>query len=875
MRSTALVLALLATGASAANLSGTVTGPGGAPVATAEVRLWASTGKDYSYQATGGQTTMTDANGNYTFSNVAPGQYIIDVIASGLADRYFQNDGGSGYFDATVITVVSGQDLSGLNISMDVSGGFDGMATVAGGLAAGVQVRVELVADPRVEHNDTSQAGPHQGGFYMRDLPQGLYRVALHDVSAVQADKLGPMSTVASGANGNVGTIDLSAAPADPYEPNNSQAMATSVSSAPLQQLPQMPYVTSGARIAPRNSGDVDWYCTTMRTGDRLYATAVGTLLLETGGTHESPWVDPVMSLWRPDGTGTYQKVLENDDGAPGTQRGALIDTGELADGGAMCVVVSSYGDTAYTGMNQGSAGDYQLTIKMGNRGPKVTTTSADGGTFPTPPQMVTINEGDTFTASLTYSDPENDMLSATWDLVGADNAAITQGSFNTAGGMSTFQWTASYSSANDSPYTLTFTVSDGDITRVITIIIQVLAVNVPPTVPVPLTPVDGGRVQTATPMLVCSESSDLNQETTTYEFELYYGDGGVAADGGALPSQAASVVGVDGGWIDDGGVPPQASLTAMTIPENSRVRWRVRAYDGHPANGHSAWSAFVSFLVDVTNEPPLAPIITKPANGDTMLALMPTITVAPPIDPEGDAMQLFIEIAKDSMFAMNVDMSGPLNATSTPTMWTSNATLDYGGTYYVRAHAVDARGGVGPMSATVSFTIRTNMPPSIPPFVDPDSTACNMGYILSKPSSIVLGQSMDPEMDAITVQLQIFLASEDPSTATPVFDQSRLQQGSSTVFDVSNTPIPMGLQHRARARASDNFSPSGWGECLFTVGQPPAGDGGMGGGAGGGSAGTGGGGGTQTPGGCHCGSAEGLLAIAALALLRRRRRTV
>jgi hypothetical protein len=874
MRSTALVLALLATGASAATLSGTVTGPGGAPVASAQVRLWVFTGKDFSFTAAGAQMTTTDGSGNYAFANVAPGQYVIDVQGGGFADRYYQNDGGSGYVDGTVITVVSGQDQGGLNITMDLSGGVDGLGTVGGGLSAGLQVVTELISDPRVNHNDTTQGGPHQGEFHMRGLPSGLYRIALHDISAQQADKLGAMSTVANGANGDDGTTDLPAAPADPYEPNNTQPMATSVSPTPLQQIPQIPYTTTGARIAPRNTGDVDWYCTSMRTGDRLVATAVGTLALETGGTHESPWVDPVMSLWRPDGTGTYQKVLENDDGAPGTQRGARVDTGELAQGGPMCVVVSTYGDTAYAGMNQGSAGDYQLTMKMGNRGPTVTATSADGGTFPAPPLMVTINEGDTFTATLTYSDPEHDMLSATWNLVSASNVVETQGSFNTLSGMSTFQWTADQTAMRDSPYTLTLTVSDGDIARVVTIIIQVLAVNVPPSVPVPLSPVDGGSVQTATPQLLCAESSDLDQETTTYEFELDYGDAGLAADGGVLPSQAASVVGTDGGWIDDGGVPPIVTYIATPIPENARVHWRVRAYDGHPANGHSPWSPYASFLVDQMNDPPLAPVITKPMNGDTMLAEMPTITVAPPIDPEGDAMQLFIEIAKDSMFTMNVDMSGAINATSMPTMWTTNVTLDFGATYYARAHAVDARGGVSPMSATVSFTVRNTLPPSIPPFVDPDSTACNMGYILSKPSSIVVGQSIDPAMLPVTVQLQIFLASEDPGTATPAFDQSRLQQGSSTVFDVSNTPIPMGLQHRARIRASDQYGPSGWGECLFTVGQPPVGDGGMGGGAGGGSAGTGGGGGTQTPGGCHCGSAEGLLAIAALALVRRRRRT-
>src|SRR5207248_1818466 len=103
---------------------------------------------------------------------------------------------------------------------------------------------------------------------------------------------------------------------------------------------------------------------------------------------------------------------------------------------------------------------------------------------------------------------------------------------------------------AKDSPYVLTFRVTDTDIVRVITVNVVVLAVNVAPTVPVPLSPADGGRLTTQTPPLVCRESTDEDEETLTYEYELYYGgDGGVVA-------QTGSVVGLDGGWLWDGGGP-------------------------------------------------------------------------------------------------------------------------------------------------------------------------------------------------------------------------------------------------------------------------------------------------------------------------------
>src|SRR4051794_32689193 len=104
MRISALVFALIATAASAANLSGTVTG-GGGPVAAAEVRLWIQTGKDFSFTVAGGQMTTTNGAGQYTFAGVNPGRYIIDVRGDTFADRYYQSDGGTGYVDATVISV--------------------------------------------------------------------------------------------------------------------------------------------------------------------------------------------------------------------------------------------------------------------------------------------------------------------------------------------------------------------------------------------------------------------------------------------------------------------------------------------------------------------------------------------------------------------------------------------------------------------------------------------------------------------------------------------------------------------------------------------------------------------------------------------------
>jgi hypothetical protein len=166
-------------------------------------------------------------------------------------------------------------------------------------------------------------------------------------------------------------------------------------------------------------------------------------------------------------------------------------------------------------------------------------------------------------------------------------------------------------------------------------------------------------------------------------------------------------------------------------------------------------------------------------------------------------------------------------------------------------------------------FSVRANMPPAVPQFIQPDmGTTCMGGYVSEHPLNAVVSQVTDSEGDDINIELRIFLASEDTTTATPVFHQTRAQTGMESEFDISGVPIPKDLQHRMQVRSFDKYGPSAWNDCVFTFGKAPpmdAGTGDM-------DAGTGGGGEVSTKGGCHCGSAEGLLAIAALALFRRRR---
>ncbi|MBL8956354.1 MAG: carboxypeptidase regulatory-like domain-containing protein [Myxococcaceae bacterium] len=843
-----------------ATISGRVTNAAGTGVQS-EVRLWARSGKWFSFSAAGGQVLTSTATGTYTFSNVPAGDYLVDCRPSGgHNDRWFDLD-NTGYVagDADLLTVTATQTRTNVDIVVEPGGGASGTVRINGNLAAGMQVRIERVMDVRVHHNDTSQGAEHQGEFHMRGVPPGSYRIIVHDPMGTNGDRVtaSPFNVTVGGV-ANVGDFPLSAAASDPTEPNNTRTAATMFTASATA-----PYNSpNGARIGPRGS-DVDWYCTNAAAGDRYIARVQGIVNIEGGMSHESPWVDPVVAFYGNNAAGSVVKLDDDDDSGP-LSLDALLDTGEVR-AGPVCFAVSTFGDTGFTGASQGSAGDYRLTVTYGNRGPQVVATR---GGMPVG-SSITIAEGDLLSVDVAWSDPEMDMLTASWNLVGASGQSASMGSFNTSMPSGTFLWRAPQTAAEDSPYVLTLRAADADITRTVTVNVNVTAVNIAPTVPVPLAPADGGFVPSQTPALTCRESTDEDETTLSYDYEVYYG-----GDGGT-PAETGTVVGRDGGWLPDAGGPAATvSFITSVIPENTHVRWRARAFDGTASNGHSAWSPMVGFVIDAMNDPPAAPVLEKPADGETVMVIRPTFSAVPPVDPEGDAYSLFFEVARDAMFTASEGTSPPVPVgPGATTMWTFDVKdLEWGTQYFARAWAIDARNGRSMYSNVNAFRVRDNMPPTVPPFITPGTPDCAMGFLGAKPLAVQVGNATDPEGDTIRIQLKVFLAREDPATATPAFNETRLQTNGLTEFDTSAAVIPRDVQHRLQARALDPYGASAPSECLFTVGTRPSMDAGMTTGDGGvADAGTGG---TSTKGGCKCDGAGGfgLIALVALAFKKRRR---
>jgi hypothetical protein len=415
----------------------------------------------------------------------------------------------------------------------------------------------------------------------------------------------------------------------------------------------------------------------------------------------------------------------------------------------------------------------------------------------------------------------------------------VSEASFNASTATATWSWQTDQVAARGSPYTVTFEAAETELAATVDVIIQVTGVNVPPELPVHAAPADGARVATDQPELRIINSTDVDFDPLVYELELYQ-------DPDLAPVHSDSVA--EGASGETAWVPP-------ALLENTRYTWRVRAYDGQLDNPYSPWTTAWRFLVDVANDPPEPPVMSKPDGSQVVLSRNPTLEAINPTDPEDDPLELTFEVGLDADFSTSIAVSPPqpVNAASTTTAWRLATPLDWSTTYYVRAWATDDRGGRSDNSNVLSFSLRQNQPPPTPELFTPFDTGCDAGVAVTYPlAPITVVNVLDPDGDAVWLDLEIYDAAREPDAAAPVFALSLPQStGPSTNFIVDSSELVNGTLYLVRARANDTFEQSDWSSCQFIAVVN----------------------GSAT-GGCDCKAGHaGFGALLALALLLRRRR--
>jgi hypothetical protein len=801
-------IAALAGTAAAGTVSGRITeAAGGAGIASAEVRIWVLGTKGYSIT----QTVAANASGDYAFT-VGAGTYKVDARGPGgsginYGDRWYDaaapSSGGYVGDNADALAVTATSATGSIDIALEILGGADGTVLHSGSTPApSMWVRMERRGEVRIHHNDFSDAPT--GLASMRGMvPAGDYQIITYDPTGVRDTLLtaGPFS-ITSNTNGSFGNLAMGNAPADPNEGNNTaNCGASSINAAALHMDPPQSWSSAGARIGPLANADVDWYCFTAVDGDRLFLTAT-TEFTFNGATRRHPWTDPLLSFWR---GARVTRLVENDDYL-GTLD-ARVDTGPLT-AGCHCAAVTTFGDANYVGAGQNSTGPYQLRVVMGNR-PPVPSIKKGATEVPAAPATFTIDEGDTLTLDLSYRDADHDVPTKAFTHTDNTATAVAGGTLALNAETGTYTWVAGPTAAAGSPYTLRLTAGDTEFpsqSKTVTLVVR--DVNMPPEVPVPVSPINNAVVMTGAPALVWSNAADPETNPVTYDVELY------ADDTGGAPAQSIT------------GVAETATTTMWTpatIAENTRVFWRVRARDN--LGGLSPWSDYAAFLVDSANDAPEQPILLKPADAETIAMRRPGLSVLNVEDPEDDAIEFFFEIASDSNFTM-IAWSSPgvaQNVVSGTTMASTGVDLLWGGEYFARVKARDARGGESTWSDTHRFRLKQNVPPGDPAW---DGACVATTYDMAPPTEIVVRNVIDLESEPITFELQVFRFDDDPGNSFPVYQTTAMMStsGATTAIPVDLSELENG-RYRYFVRAFDGTDASNAIECELTLDVVPPGD--------------------------------------------------
>jgi len=210
---------------------------------------------------------------------------------------------------------------------------------------------------------------------------------------------------------------------------------------------------------------------------------------------------------------------------------------------------------------------------------------------------------------------------------------------------------------------------------------------NSAPTDIVFIEPTDGDELESQSPVLRATESSDIEGDVITYTIEL---DTAATFDSEDLVATTLEDTGA-------GEVVWDLSDDSIVLAENVTWNARIRAVDAIGAA--SGWDT-ISFFVRGPNDGPAAPMLIAPEDGWSQLETdaLPLFVVAHAVDPEGDTVLYDIQVATDlemtDVVAEVTDLvpgagdEGTLDQTS----WRPAEAFGTG-TFYWTARAVDADG--------------------------------------------------------------------------------------------------------------------------------------------------------------------------------------
>lgn len=314
------------------------------------------------------------------------------------------------------------------------------------------------------------------------------------------------------------------------------------------------------------------------------------------------------------------------------------------------------------------------------------------------------------------------------------------------------------------------------------------------PTIPDMETPVDGGQVAVLSPVLVIHNSTDPDGDAVTYDFEVY-------ADAGLRTRVASETQVVEGTDTTHWQVP-------VTLADNHRYTWRVRASDGF---ARSFWK-YGNFFINTANDAPSVFSASRPRDNGHVCTLTPELQVTNAGDVDGDPLTYVFELYADSTMDTPVTASGGIaQGDAGTTAWVVDRALQDASWYFWRVVATDGHGRQS-QTALISFYVDTQNSAPERPFI---SSPADDARLPGTQVDLVVTNSSDPEDDPRMYFFEI--------DTQDTFDSPEKQVSGEVIEGTDKTTWHVdGLSDNTayfwRVKASDGRCESDWEQGSFFV---------------------------------------------------------
>lgn len=260
---------------------------------------------------------------------------------------------------------------------------------------------------------------------------------------------------------------------------------------------------------------------------------------------------------------------------------------------------------------------------------------------------------------------------------------------------------------------------------------------NDAPSVPLISSPPDQSSVYSLQPMVAVNNSTDLDDDPLTYDFEFFSDEGMI--DLVASHTQVLEGYSTTQWQIDE------------ILDENSWYWWRARAVDNEGLG--SGWTELHSFFVDTANDAPSGLAIVYPETGSEVVDLAVEVKFENAVDPENNPVVYDVQLDTIQSFSGPdlISISDIEGALEGQTIWTFNGLVD-NTLYFWRVRAND--GVVYSDWVNGSFFVNLmNDSPSTPGVQSP----LDGGLVISATPTLIALASTDVDHDDLSYTFEVY----------------------------------------------------------------------------------------------------------------------